>query len=593
MEQQARAARKAAIKATVAAVATFDYETRLFETRERVNRLVVDQIPKYEHLADIKGRVFCVSVAFSPTTKTCTATVWFELQNGTPLSKERDTARILIAHMVAIAISTVFFKQSTKTLPDAAAIKVAAERSTDIEKTQTTIDNKLANVAKLNAEIDDLQAKIDAFAEINYRLYKNQASYGKRPTEQDKNENKNRVDLIRRKRGQIKNEKYRMKEIQCKLKRLATLQTKETTVLYENSFFELANEDPSNIATLVSQTSVVPTRVSIVNFPGPLVASSSSPANTQIRVRLSESDSSLATTVLSNALSEPDDPDKTKLISTYVIASLLQLMYGYGIGYIGRIEMASKDVMTVRTKICIALNNELNGPSLDICREDGTRWTKSEFEKFTLNSMTTGELEKADSVVHNVLERVAIAIVVDSVDQEILTADTMKYLFTHQTYPGNSYIESHIVGKRINYNIRSGTSAADFLQWAQSVVNTDTRFQRILIGFLDKDTGIEVEVYRKLVNRRRNITFPDAQRLYIKFALGVETSITDALVDQMLADTDNTRFDGLRAYRTRLLTQRADAREVAKIAREADRQPRLDGPSGPSVSGLGSDSDSN
>ena len=103
-------ARKAARRATDDAVSDFRVEKRLYEARADMKKFVMDHVPRHP---SVPGHMMSLAVAYSQEARACTATVWFDLPDGSPSNKDRDQARILLAHVLGIAICATFFKQSS------------------------------------------------------------------------------------------------------------------------------------------------------------------------------------------------------------------------------------------------------------------------------------------------------------------------------------------------------------------------------------------------------------------------------------------------------------------------------------------------
>lgn len=99
-------ARKAARRATNAAVFEFEKERTRYETRTLIQRDIFDHVPALAETG--KGKdAYLVCIAVSRSDSTCTATLWFDLPDGAKQDANRDKARILLAHLLAIAIANL------------------------------------------------------------------------------------------------------------------------------------------------------------------------------------------------------------------------------------------------------------------------------------------------------------------------------------------------------------------------------------------------------------------------------------------------------------------------------------------------------
>ena len=554
---------RAARRATEAAVDEFDKQTRLFKTRANVKRLVIDHIPKYSLLTDIDARTVSIAIAYSPITNVCTATLWFDLSDGTGPNRDRDSARILLAHITAIAISTVFFNQANTILPSVEAKKAANKLSTSIDTLNAQISTETSTLDELNVEIKKMQNKIEKIDKLS--LHFNKKASQVRPIQRA-------MYTALKKKEEI--ERYISLHTRKITSKREQLRVHNSVIVSDESFFETANRAPQKLAEMVFQTSVKPERVSVTNFPGPMVATLYDPASTQVCVNLVESDSPLATNVLAPALTSPHTLEKARQISNYVIASLLQFLYGYGVRYVGSVDMNSNDDATIRTKICIALDPSLNGPSEIMFDRNGRQWKRSDFKTDIRRAHDATQLVRSNSVAQEILKRFALAIIVQSVDTTILTSDSLNYLDSVSSVH-NDYITVNVVGEQRTHVLHKETDTTEFLNWAETELRNIAEFVTILAQFKHIETGVAAGVYKKLVAGKMGFT-PD-ELLYLQFALCEVEPIRDLKTMLEEAESTDHRYDALRQYKSNYdlkkaqrIQQQARSRATRKASKDAE-----------------------
>jgi len=561
-------ARQAARRASDAAVIEFKKQERLFATRRDVKQVIFDHIPAYNALHSIAfdARSICIAVSYSPSLKKCVATVWFQIPVGTPPNVDRDRSRILLAHIAALAISAVFFKQADSMIPDAQLQDDAKKRSDSINRGQSNIRRKQSDIAAMEAEIGALKTELDASFD---------ASRGdKRARDKHTAFAKQRMASIKKKTKKIEDLKSNIGLLEKQVERHLTTQKLEKTTVYDNNFLDEVNATPALVFELVSHTRVDPLRVTIANFPGPLNAVATDPASTQVQVLLDGADSSLANGALRSALN--GDPVDYLQISNYVVASFAQMLYGYGLVYVGSFRLASKDVATIRTKLCVVLDRKLNGRSDVLLQDDGTPWAIDDYKAHVYNTVSTEELDKADSLIQRILRKIAIAIVVNSV--EVLDQDALRHLHILDNTEG--FVDSRLVGNRRDFFIVDGVDTPEFLRWATTRLGEENRFRLILDAFRNPRTGIASTVFNKLLNIRTRMVFSDDEMLFLQFALGVDGNVTQPAIDQMVNDTSNPRYLGLQQYNTEMqrvqdekkIAQRANIIERANAKKDKDAE---------------------
>ena len=434
---------KAASGAKKMAVSYFREEMRLYDARKNMKMLVMEHVPKH---SVVSGHVMSLAVAYSQEPCACTATVWFDLPDGSYSNKDRDRARILLAHVLGIAIYATFFDQA----------------------------NGLT-ASFLNAI--------------------------KKPG------------------------------------------------------------DLSKLAKEVAGLSVNDKKLSVVNFPGPFVSTSSQPASTHVRVGLTDANSLVATGALQDALKSFDINPKlySKQISTYILAAFIQVLVGYGYAYVGSIDLGSKSQSTVRTKLCVSLDDRLHGPPaalFHVVKGERVLWSEADYGDYVYELTRKENLEMEDSIVTNIFDRVAIAVVVRSIDA--LDQTTLKFLYENTTRP-----YGHITQSGVLYV--PGPSDA-FLEWVEAAATAiDKRFLPRLNTLRGSGpcTGISKTVCHKLLNGQKN--FEGLERIYLKYVFLIDKpkNITRGSVISMLKNNDE-RYSELRAcnYQLQEMAARKQKNEI-------------------------------
>jgi hypothetical protein len=222
-------------------------------------------------------------------------------------------------------------------------------------------------------------------------------------------------------------------------------------------------------------------------------------------------------------------------------------MVGYGYVYVGSTDLGSKSQSTVRTKLCVSLDDRLHGPSQVLLRDDtGTLWSEASYRQYMNESLLKENLENADSIVKKIIENIAMAVVVRSTDAELPGQDALKYLYNNTASPAG-HIENRTTDLGVVYMVVSGSSDA-FLEWMERVTaDADHRFVPLLKELRDSSTGVAKKVCVKLLNDRRRLEFGPLELVYLKHVLeiGDPLQITKDLVLSMLRNQDE-KYNGLR-----------------------------------------------
>lgn len=584
-------ARKAARRATDDAVSEFRVEKRLYEARVDMKKFVMDQVPRHP---SVPGHIMSLAVSYSQEARACTATVWFDLPDGSPSNKDRDQARILLAHVLGIAICATFFKQSNGLTQSSDELDAGQRAQRKLDSISSKIETMTADIERLSAQMlkrsqnrEDLQEQWDRFTagigdgmamskEEQRRLATLKSGISRDATEikayqADIAKLKERLDALRARKNAEE----------------AALGDASASVVYEDSFLDAmkASDDPSVLSKWVARLSVNPDLLSVVNFPGTFVSTTSQPASTQARVLLDRADATVATGALQNALEsfESNPALHIKQISNYVLAAFIQVLVGYGYAYVGSTDLGSNSQRTVRTKLCVSLDDRLHGPSDVLWRDDNGRrtlWSESAYRDYVYESIQEGQLEAADSIVKSIIERIAMAVVARSTDAELLDHTALKYLYRNTRSRAAGYIEERTTDLGVVYMVAS-MPPGDFLAWMEgAAAEADGRFVRRLAELRNPSTGVAKTVCVKLLNYRTRLSFGTLERSYLKHVLGVgdPMDITPSLVQRMLRNLDE-QYNGLRECHRELQEkeeQERRRRTAANAKKRLEREQKED-----------------
>ena len=128
----------------------FEKQMRIHHTNEQFKEQM-SYAPRHEEIGDV-SRVLCTSFSYlgdDVGNGTCQVSIWFDIEDGIFADRQRDAARITIAHLFAISTAS-FFKAPKET------ISQPKKRLTNKE----IYDQKLA---KLRSELSDLEKEVKKY----------------------------------------------------------------------------------------------------------------------------------------------------------------------------------------------------------------------------------------------------------------------------------------------------------------------------------------------------------------------------------------------------------------------------------------------
>ena len=544
----------------------FTLDKGLSDVRARVLNRVFKHMPM---LAD--GRV-AARVAISSDEFQIRGTVWFVEPPGTaPFEHdvERDEARVLLAHILAIALCSFFDRKQSvdsklrrleRLVDDQQRNLSAARQSRDAKQaaydervlqgeTREQLKGLLDGLKPANAAVTQaentlterkgqlksyVRAKRDKFV-ILQNAFKAQAALVKKDSAALEAARKRGVKRV-----------VDAKEIQLELssQRLESLRDEIET--YERPGEQEAASDTTTFGQASQATSVglirdkiVPLAAStdaleaIVNVPGPLHPNPKDPAFTQVRVDAELGDSMLQ-----------------------VLAHFCTVLHGFGIKYAGERELGSRQPQTRRFELYFRKEDE-RFVGQQIVDENGNPWSNADDYKATYARFSkddSANLRKAKLRIQGIVE----AIVIGTLDDRLLTSDVLKYLLLFKTYgqhaavkegsafadlcgqPATRFIErvAPMAGlppvPQLKAGVSEGAEKAVFLQWLEfcvvSTASGELGGQKALKRARDPSEGIVALAAKAVVDgifREPRGVLPE--RLYIELVLGVVNPTSESL----------------------------------------------------------------
>jgi hypothetical protein len=554
--------KKRAKRVAAARGKNFEEAERLYNARLKFKE-IMSSVPSHPKIDD--SHVMCTSVTYVPGEggkRTFVACVWFDLPDETPQDKSRDASRIALAHLLAIAMQCTF-SRSLVTFQQELDEETISEfdAASKISTLADTVEKRKAYISKTNASIKE----------------------GGSTEKLDKKLKDQEAQLAKAERLLEEAEKKFSKEFPNPTNR-------DDKIDFAEEVKKQTAEDLSQIAIGMQFRHG---GTAIENIPGPYLSTSDRPDYTRVTMNIEreEWDSKVALLLNDDLENFGVAEDKTTVvrnISSYVMASFVNMLFGYGFSYVGDVALQCKDPFerTARTKLCVRFN-EGGGdggfkfvPPILINKETGSLWDGvKEFKQFV--EKETLEDEKDKLYIKSAEASIALAVFVHSTDASILTQSVLKYMHTNQT---SREIYVRVTGGN-TFMLDSSRDLDEILQWMRQRFcqrgddGTGSVFGIERLETLENPrTGIVAEIASRLVTRRSWDLTPE-ERFYLYYYLGMNPDDNQELLDRLDSIDPDEKFNDLKqavdAKRDAVLQRRralgANRRDANNAARELEK----------------------
>jgi hypothetical protein len=544
-------ARKAANQAADRQKEEFIKEQRFYKFRTYFKDRVMSHVPHHGTVSSCLA--MCTSVTYEADAsgkRRCIASIWFDIPSQQLADKERDTARIALAHLLAVAISATFYRQG-EVLP------ITSEE--EEKKLEAERQIELAEKSVANAEA--------GYVDATEKLERDDNGYT--------NENK-------------KAQKLFMDQVTERTKRLDSL-TKSYKKKYPDTgtltktvdFIKMSTSGETTmdeISRKVFNLTVDPDIVKIDNIPGPYVSTKDDIAHTRVAVDVSDDGvENVGIEGLGDFASREDQLTLVKSISEKVLAAFLNILFAYGYLYCGHVTLNCNErpKLTMRTKLGVRFDQEfVFTPEILVDPESKRLWPSADhYRRYVFENAFDDYLNSSVGHTTHLLNQLALGVVCNSLSDEIFGEDAMRYLKDQQGDDESYILITGVDGGGTMLTFNQSLENSAILSWIERTLNeimvdSTVSGSSILSDLRSPTSGI-VEQICTLLTSRSKWDVKYQMEMYAMHYLGVSLgSISNPsdFVDTVVLTSSDSKFFDLK----RCILRKAEEKQRMKDI-QADR----------------------